>query len=228
MQEIQEDYYQILGVEDVATPDEIRKAYLKLAKKLHPDRFPNDPEKRAEAQLEFSKVTRAHEVLGDPRQKDEYDALRLLAKNRAALDAGGPGTVSAATGGGSAPSVSQTVPAAGVESKESWAAKHCLRAKECYSKKRYVEAETAIKEAIRLLPNKSEYHCCLAEIYLARGWKTLAKSEIEMALRLDPKDADAKQIELKMKANDKGGKGGDEKKGGGLLDQIKQLLNKKM
>ena len=70
MLEYNEDFYAVLGVEETAAPEEIRKAYLKLAKKLHPDRFPNDPEKRAEAQAEFSKVTRAHDVLSDAKQRD--------------------------------------------------------------------------------------------------------------------------------------------------------------
>ena len=44
MQEFEEDYYAILGIESDASQEDIRKAYLSLAKKLHPDRFPNDPE----------------------------------------------------------------------------------------------------------------------------------------------------------------------------------------
>lgn len=229
MQEIQEDYYAILGVEEKATADDIRKAYLKLAKKLHPDRFPNDPEKKAQAQQEFARVTRAHEVLGDAKQRDEYDALRMLARNRAALETGAPGGAAVSTGGGA--------PAGGAsaefktESKESWAQKHSQRAKEAYERKRLQEAETAIKEAIRLDPNKAKYHVQLAEIYIAKGWKTLAATEIQTALRVDPQDSEAKTLELKLKAGSpKGAAGGDKKdkeKGGGFLDSLSKLLGKK-
>lgn len=234
MQELQEDYYAILGVEDKATPDDIRKAYLKLAKKLHPDRFPNDPEKKAEAQAQFSKVSRAHDVLGDPKQREEYDAIRIFARNRAALDAGEPGAVvssNASVAGQPAGATTQNMSASKVDSKESWAAKHSERAKECMERKRFQDAETAIKEAIRLDPNKVKYHVQLAEVYVARGWKTLALTEVQTALRLDPQDSDAKQMELKLKATQKAGSGGSDKdkkgSGGGFLDSISKLLGKK-
>lgn len=227
MQELQEDYYAILGVEETATPDDVRKAYLKLAKKLHPDRFPNDPEKKAEAQQQFAKVSRAHDVLGDPKQREEYDALRTLARNRAALEMGAPGAsvgVSATVN----PAITQQLSAAKVDSKESWAAKHSDRAKECMERKRFQEAETAIKEAIRLDSSKVKYHVQLAEIYVARGWKTLALTEVQTALRLDPQDSEAKQLELKLKATQKAASNEKEKKSsGGFLDSISKLLGKK-
>lgn len=225
MLDIQEDFYAVLGVEEAATPEEIRKAYLKLAKKLHPDRFPNDPERRAEAQTEFSKVTRAHEVLSDSKQKDEYDALRNLAKNKAAIDAG--------TGGSAA--AEKPTEEKKAENRESWAAKHCERATDMLTRKKFPEAETAIKEAIRLCPNSAKYHATLAEIHMARGWRTLAMTAVQTALKIDPKNYEAKQVELKLKTSNKssgthkeqmGDKNPGEKKG--FLDQLKDLLNKKV
>lgn len=221
MLDIQEDFYAILGVEETATPEEIRKAYLKLAKKLHPDRFPNDAEKRAEAQTEFSRVTRAHEVLSDAKQKDEYDALRNLKNKAAAAPA-----AEAAPEKGSEPK----------ENKETWAQKHSERATDLLKRKRFPEAETAIKESIRLCPNNACYHAVLAEIQLARGWRTLAMSTVQQALKLDPKNHEAKQVELKLKAGGKSsgsvkdgkGEGGGSGEKKGFLDQLKELLNKKI
>jgi curved DNA-binding protein CbpA len=232
MQELIEDFYAILGVEDTASPDDIRKSYLKLAKKLHPDRFPNDPEKKAAAQQDFAKVTRAHEVLGDPRQREEYDALRGLQMRRAALDeaVGGGGGAVASSAGQTAAERSGSFEKPQFESKAEWAAKHHVRSKEFMHRKKFQEAETACKEAIRLDPAKTTYRIQLAEIYVARGWKTLAMTEIQTALRLNPDDADAKTLEMRLKAAKTAGDNkaaSDAKKAGGFLDQLSKLLGKK-
>jgi len=64
------DYYKTLGVDKKATPDEIKKAYRKLARQYHPDRNPDD--KHAEAR--FKEISQAHDVLGDPEKRKQYDS----------------------------------------------------------------------------------------------------------------------------------------------------------
>ena len=64
------DYYKTLGVEKKATPEEIKKAYRKLARQYHPDANPDD--KNAEAR--FKEISQAHDVLGDPEKRKQYDS----------------------------------------------------------------------------------------------------------------------------------------------------------
>ncbi|MUH46182.1 MAG: DnaJ domain-containing protein, partial [Actinobacteria bacterium] len=62
------DFYALLGVSKDSTPEEIKKAYRKLARELHPDVNP-DPEH----QERFKMVTAAYEVLSDPEKRQMYD-----------------------------------------------------------------------------------------------------------------------------------------------------------
>jgi DnaJ-class molecular chaperone len=64
------DPYETLGVAKTATPEEIKKAYLRLAKKLHPDLNPGD--KRAEEK--FKEVSTANDFLSDPERRRRFDA----------------------------------------------------------------------------------------------------------------------------------------------------------
>ncbi len=69
------DLYMILGVERSASPDEIKKAYRKLAMKFHPDRTDNDPKKSER----FKEITAAFDVLGDPDKRKLYDEFGEMA-----------------------------------------------------------------------------------------------------------------------------------------------------
>ena len=63
------DYYKILGVEESASQDDIKKAFKKLARKYHPDLNPDDPN----AKQRFQEINEANEVLGDPEKRKKYD-----------------------------------------------------------------------------------------------------------------------------------------------------------
>jgi curved DNA-binding protein len=63
------DYYAVLGVSKTAPPEEIKRAYRKLARKYHPDLNPGDKE----AEAKFKDLNAANEVLSDPETRQKYD-----------------------------------------------------------------------------------------------------------------------------------------------------------
>src|SRR5438270_13186449 len=94
-----EDFYQILGVKRDAKPEEIKKAYRRLARKYHPDVNPGD--KAAEER--FKKITEAHEVLSDPKKRQVYDRFGQYSENLADAAARGASPGGGAGAGRGAP-----------------------------------------------------------------------------------------------------------------------------
>ncbi len=85
----EKDYYKVLGVPSTATDKEITRAYRKLAKQFHPDANPGSEDR-------FKEIAAAYDVLGDEKQRKEYDEVRRLGPM-----AGGFGVPGAGSGGGS-------------------------------------------------------------------------------------------------------------------------------
>lgn len=89
---IEKDFYKELGVSSDASADDIKKAYRKLARDLHPDANPGD----IKAEERFKAVSEANAVLSDPAKKKEYDEARRLF----ASGGFGPGAGYSTGGGG--------------------------------------------------------------------------------------------------------------------------------
>jgi len=93
-----QDHYKVLGVDKKASADDIKKAYRKLARRYHPDKNPGD----AKAEARFKEISAAHDVLGDPDKRKDYDralanpfssAGRAGGGGQPGFDAGGFGDI---------------------------------------------------------------------------------------------------------------------------------------
>src|SRR4026209_2898688 len=82
-----QDYYEVLGIKRDAKPEEIKKAYRRLARKYHPDVNPGD--KAAEER--FKLMSAAHDVLSDPKKRSVYDRFGQYSDNLADAHARGAG-----------------------------------------------------------------------------------------------------------------------------------------
>jgi molecular chaperone DnaJ len=63
------DYYEVLGINRTSSPEDIKRAYRRMALKHHPDKNPEDPE----AEKKFKECAEAYEVLSDPEKRQRYD-----------------------------------------------------------------------------------------------------------------------------------------------------------
>lgn len=97
MPRFDKDYYRVLGVPESASPEDIRKAYRAKAKAFHPDKAGGDKAKEEK----FKEINEAHEVLGDPKKRAQYDQMRKAGASgdpaeyfrQARSGGGGPGGI---------------------------------------------------------------------------------------------------------------------------------------
>ncbi len=186
------NYYDILGIKDDASLDEIKSAYYKKTKEFHPDRhfhLPSDTLKNKLISL-FSFLTKAYETLSDQKMKLEYD--KSLSS----------GTMPMET------SNSELARAQFIEGKEALREGFYTEATELFRKaiyhdssaavyhfclglvlekeKKYQDAEESIRTALQLEPFNADYIAELGHIYLELGSDSKAKDTFEEATKFDP------------------------------------------
>ncbi len=163
------NHFEVLGVSIDPSDDEVRAAFLKLAKRYHPDRF-TAPELRALAGEAFQRITEAHEVLSDPRVRAEY--MRGLQKGN--LEAGGK------------PAVAQIMAA---ETQFNDGVAH-------YRRREYPQAYEKLRGAVELNPQEGEFRALFGLVHylLNKGDNAavrVATEHLTAALELAPKSANA-------------------------------------
>jgi curved DNA-binding protein CbpA len=186
------DYYSILEIDRDAPLDAIKRAYYKNAKEFHPDRHIHvtSEEIKNKLNLIFRSITTAYKTLSDPKEKEKYNkTLKILSPDAIKNNA-------------------ETAKERFTEGKKAFNNKLYARAHDLFAQAVYFddssadyhfylgltykdqnklrEAETEIKHALLLKPNKAEYVAEIGDIYLALGFTLRAKSSFEKAIKLDP------------------------------------------
>ena len=90
-----QNYYEILGINKSASDKDIKTAYRRMARKLHPDVNPNDER----AQEQFKKINEAYEIVGDPARRKDYDQFGENWKHADQMRNMGGGRPGGSTGG---------------------------------------------------------------------------------------------------------------------------------
>jgi curved DNA-binding protein CbpA len=170
--ETKKSHYETLGIEKKATDAEIKRAYFGLVRKYQPDRFPT----------EFKEIRAAYDVLIDPKQRAEYDAVDDLPNSVRSLfhDAQWEfryGRIDKAI------SLYARILKKHPELdkvREHYA--NTLEANDNYGK-----ASEVWEELCKRQPDNAEYSRRLGECYLERGWNKKAITEARRAVELNPK-----------------------------------------
>jgi curved DNA-binding protein CbpA len=198
----QQDHYEVLEVGRSATPQEIKKAYFTLAKRYHPDRHFGPPLNEMKAELEalFNAIHGAHETLGSPDRRDQYD-LELAAGARqrqvkttagADKDANASAAIAHFNEGMKYFSVRNYWDA---EESFEWAerfdpsnAEYAFRRAMALSHmpRRGRDAEEYFAKAVKMDPSKMEYYLEFANLYVKLGLKAKAMALFQKALKQNP------------------------------------------
>lgn len=193
----QSDYYALLDVSPHAEAGEIKKRFVELTKKFHPDVFQRygNPELTKKVDAIFAAITEAHETLKDTSKRASYNErfpeFCKPGRVRSALKpsspptsptAGGPAAAGPAGGAGPSPSPGPHKEKA-YENVEHKVQQHFIHGKDAFKRKQFHEALEHFREAVRISPEKAEIQFMLGKT-LAMNPQKLKEAE-ERLLRAD-------------------------------------------
>ena len=202
-------HYEVLGVGEKASADEIKKKYFDLAKLWHTDRYGKlDLGEEAKLQLEslFGKVSDAFNTLSDPQKRSDYDAIMDRKKKGLPTDVSEIMRAESAFKRGDAlltrgefqGALKELTLAKEINPGEAefWA----MYGLALYSAEhKAVEAIAAVHKAIEIQPQLARAFECLGRIHKAEGENQKARNNFQKCLELDPKNINA-QRELRLMA----------------------------
>jgi len=190
------NYYDLLGVLKTATTSDIRKAYAKLARERHPDRFP-DPAAKVSAQSAFQEITAAFNTLSNDRNRAAYDQslaqpARPPVPEEIARDAFDRGQkLFEASNFFDAVELLRIAVAHGPQEGRY----HAALGRALARNPRWVrEGIQSLERAVQLAPRQPGYHAELAELLASQGLRIRARKAADAALRLDPHHAIALKV----------------------------------
>jgi len=205
-------HYETLSVSASASTDEIRKAYHKLARTHHPDRF-SDPVEKAKAEQQFTAMTEAFNVLTSIERRRSYDAgLRQQAtgESHGQREAKSYHRAAMAKISEGQPDEAIRLLRSALHLDATQGGYHALLAQALQSKGQLGEAGRAWDEALKLEPFNAKYYRLAGECLEKAGMLTRARRMYENALKWDKNDAASAEALARLSTShkDDGGKGG--------------------
>jgi len=186
-----ETHYEVLGVLRTAKPEEIKRAYLSIARRLHPDRFRRDAEGEFVRQLDisFARVTQAYEILKDSSLRATYD-MKLAAQpaqSAASRNHVGARSVSERGGGGGGGGAGpEREPAADASPQSHNAEEKFQRGLSALREGNLATARRLLGEAALIAPRQARYRAYYGrELARDRATRRQAEAELQAAVALD-------------------------------------------
>lgn len=219
------DYYEILGIAKDAPAADVRKAYLRLVRERHPDRFP-DPVEKDKAQEFFKQLTEAFNTLSNERSRQQYDGElsrpKLSAPAEIAEDAYKRAAERMQEGDfQEAMNLLRTA----VFHMPDEARYHAALAKVLLKNPHWSrEAMQELEHALRLDPNNAGSHFAMAQLLAQQGLRLRARRSVEIALKLAPRNPEIQRLAIDLGGGGASAPGDASDPGtpGGLLDRFRR------
>jgi curved DNA-binding protein CbpA len=189
------DFYELLSIPRTASAPEVRKAYARLARERHPDRF-TDPAEKERAHEAFKELTTAFNTLSNDKSRREYD--QALARPRVEVPAEiarnaferGTAMFAEKRYHEAVELLRHAVQHGPTEAQYLVALCRALAKNPHWMR----DAIQCAEKAVSLAPRNAAYHAELAEMLLGQGLRLRARRVAQRALELDPADERALQV----------------------------------